>query len=569
MEISTNKIFLRKTKRGKILKIVREHYLRNDIFCGSAACEVCPQMSHDKVLSEYPKSPSSSIKYPHYVVPDTNVVLDQIDVLEEGILCDIVVPVIVLEEVKNKSSAVYKRFRELIANTKRRIYTFVNEHHRETFVERQAGESSNDRNDRAIRTTIEWYNTHLGLSQKGKKDEKRLQVILLTNDVENMRKSREMGIAAFTIEEYVKSLKEHPELQDKLAKKFSDEGNKPDLFPLHLSPGQIRDGIRSGQLLQGSFMRSRENYLEGYVNVEGMDKAILLQGREALNRAVDGDIVAVELFPEAEWSAPCGVIIQDDAEDPGDVLEDESGLLKTPKEIERVPTGKIVGIIRRKWRQYCGILQPSILPGAVRHLFVPAEPKIPKIRIETRQADKLAQQRIIVAIDQWPRYSRYPLGHFVRALGPLGDKETENEVILLEHDIPHSNFSEEVLSFLPKMPWMITDKDLEKRVDLRGITICSVDPPGCTDIDDALHARRLSENRIEVGVHIADVSHFIKPGNALDKEASMRATTVYLVEKRIDMVPELLSSNLCSLRGGEERFAFSCVWELDNEANIL
>ncbi|XP_059621933.1 exosome complex exonuclease RRP44 [Phlebotomus argentipes] len=570
MEKSTNKVFLRKTKRGKILKIVREHYLRNDIFCGSAACEVCPQMSHDKILSSCPPSPSSEFSFPHYIVPDTNVVLDQIDVLEESVLCDIVVPVIVLEEVKNKSSAVYKRLRELVSKSSRRIYTFVNEHHKDTFVERQAGESSNDRNDRAIRTAIEWYNGHLRLSQKGKTEEKRLKVILLTNDVENMRKSREMGITALTIEQYVKSLKSHPELQDKLAQKFSDiDGNKPDLFPLHLSPAQIHEGVRSGKLLQGSFVRSRENYLEGFVSVEEMDKSILLQGRESLNRAVDGDIVAVELFPEDKWSAPCGVIIQDDAEDPGDVLEDESGLLKTPKEIERVPTGRIVGIIRRKWRQYCGILQPSALPGAVRHLFVPAESKIPKIRIETRQAEKLARQRIIVAIDQWPRHSRYPLGHFVRALGALGDKETENEVILLEHDIPHSNFSEEVLSFLPKMPWGITEADLERRVDLRNVTICSVDPPGCTDIDDALHARRVSADRVEVGVHIADVSHFIKPGNAMDREAALRATTVYLVEKRIDMVPELLSSNLCSLRGGVERFAFSCVWQLDNEANVV
>ncbi|GAB0096732.1 RRP44 [Sergentomyia squamirostris] len=570
MESPTNKVFLRKTKRGKILKIVREHYLRSDIYCGSAACEVCPQLSHDKVLSSSTNSLKSCVTFPHYIVPDTNVVLDQIDVLEENVLCDLIVPVIVLEEVKNKSSSVYKRFRELLSNPSRRIYTFVNEHHKDTFVERLPGESSNDRNDRAIRRTIEWYNKHLQLSQEDKKENKRLKAILLTNDADNMRKARDMGITAFTIEEYVKSLKDHPQLQDKLSKKFEDtDGNKPDLFPLHLSPSQIHEGVRSGKLLQGSFMRSRENYLEGFVNVEEMEKPILLQGRESLNRSVDGDIVAVELFSKDLWSAPSGVIIQDDTEDPGDVLEDETGLLKTPKEVERVPTGRVVGIIRRKWRQYCGILQPSTLKGAIRHLFIPAESKIPKIRIETRQSETLARQRIIVAIDQWPRYSRYPLGHFVRALGPLGDKDTENEVILLEHDVPHSNFSEEVLSFLPKIPWKITQEDLAKRVDLRGITICSVDPPGCTDIDDALHARRLSEDRLEVGVHIADVTHFIKPGNALDKEASLRATTVYLVDKRIDMVPELLSSNLCSLRGGEERFAFSCIWQLDNEANIV
>lgn len=104
---------------------------------------------------------------------------------------------------------------------------------------------------------------------------------------------------------------------------------------------------------------------------------------------------------------------------------------------------------------------------------------------------------------------------------------------------------------------------------MRKLSICSVDPPGCTDIDDALHARSLLNGNIEVGVHIADVSHFIRPQNAMDKEAASRATTVYLVDKRIDMVPELLSSNLCSLRGNVERFAFSCIWELDKDATII
>lgn len=123
---------------------------------------------------------------------------------------------------------------------------------------------------------------------------------------------------------------------------------------------------------------------------------------------------------------------------------------------EKQPTGIIVGIIRRKWRQYCGILQPNLIKGSVRHIFVPAERKIPRVRIETRQSEKLSRQRIIVAIDSWPRHSRYPQGHFVRALGPLGDKDTENEVLLLEHDVPHSKFSEEVLSCLPQLPWSIT-----------------------------------------------------------------------------------------------------------------
>ena len=96
-----------------------------------------------------------------------------------------------------------------------------------------------------------------------------------------------------------------------------------------------------------------------------------------------------------------------------------------------------------------------------------------------------------------------------------------------------------------------------------------MDPPGCTDIDDALHAVPLPNGNYNVGVHIADVSHFIRPGTALDKEAASRSTSVYLTDRRIDMVPELLSSNLCSLRGGVERFAFSCVWEMTPEAKIV
>lgn len=282
----------------------------------------------------------------------------------------------------------------------------------------------------------------------------------------------------------------------------------------------------------------------------------------------------MELLPEAEWAAPSEVVLEDKAEDPTDDAIDnedeaEKFLQINANKKEKAPTGRIVGIIRRKWRQYCGIVQPNILKGSARHIFIPAERKIPRVRIETRQAEKLYGQRIIVAIDSWPRHSRYPQGHYVRSLGKLGDKETENEVLLIEHDVPHSKFSQEVLDCLPQLPWVITEQDYKDRVDLRSLAICSVDPPGCTDIDDALHSRILPNGNTEVGVHIADVSHFIRPGSAMDKEAASRATTVYLVDKRIDMVPELLSSNLCSLRGNVERFAFSCIWEIDAKANVL
>lgn len=168
-------------------------------------------------------------------------------------------------------------------------------------------------------------------------------------------------------------------------------------------------------------------------------------------------------MPENEWSSPSDVVLEDNEIDPADepIEEDEDEkILKesASKMKEKQPTGKIVGIIKRKWRQYCGIIRPNEVKGSVRHIFIPAERKIPRIRIETRQAEKLYGQRIIVAIDQWPRHSRLPQGHFVRILGPLGDKETENEVLLIEHDVPHSKFSQEVLKCLPSLPWIITEQ---------------------------------------------------------------------------------------------------------------
>ncbi|XP_012277145.1 exosome complex exonuclease RRP44 [Orussus abietinus] len=565
----TTKTFFRKSKRGNIFKIVREHYLRDDIWCGSEGCNTCNHRHDDVLLSdENPGLKSSLFPNPHYLVLDTNIVLDQIHILEENVLCNVIILYTVFDEVQHRSSNVHKKLKDLMSDPGRRFYVFVNEHHKDTYVERVPGEKINDRNDRAIRTAVKWYNKHLTLGSQNP-----VTVILLTDDAENKRKAIEDGIPAVSMEEYIASLDNPGLLLDKINKRnyILEGSNKEPLFPLHLAPAQIHEGIKDGSILQGTFLASRDNFLEGSVNVESIEKFVLVQGRAGLNRAIDGDIVALKLLPEDEWSAPCDLVLQDEEEDPGDILDDEKLVIEQApaKPIEKTPTGIIVGIIKRKWRQYCGILQPSPLRNAVKHLFVPAERKIPKVRIETRQVDILSNQRIIVAIDSWPRHSRYPLGHFVRALGKIGDKETENEVLLLEHDVPHSRFSDAVLSFLPKMPWTITDEDLAQREDLRHLDICSVDPPGCTDIDDALHCRDLPNGNLEVGVHIADVSHFIKPGNALDKEAALRGTTVYLVDKRIDMVPELLSSNLCSLRGNEERFAFSCIWEVDHEANII
>ncbi|KAF0027034.1 hypothetical protein F2P81_019775 [Scophthalmus maximus] len=444
------------------MKIVREHYLRDDIWCGSEACSGCKQES--TVLQTDACMESSLCSYPHYLVPDTNVVLHQIDVLEDPVIRNVIILQTVLQEVRHRSAPVYKRLKDVLHEKEKHFYTFTNEHHRETFIDREPGESANDRNDRAIRVAAKWYSQHLKTFEC---DKDGLKVVLLTNDQGNKQKAEESGLLVYKCEEYIKSLIANPELVDRLALSNDDK--------------------------------------------------VLLQGLQNLNRAVHQDVVAVQLLPRSQWVAPSSVVLQDEGaakDDDVEEEEEEKALRISAAEAARKPTGKVVGIIKRNWRPFCGMLNVSQIKESTRHLFTPADRRVPRIRIETRQASTLAGHRIMVAIDGWPKDSRYPNGHFVRSLGSAGEKDTEQEVLLLEHDVPHQAFSQAVLSFLPKMPWAITP---------------------------------------EVGVHIADVSHFIRPSNALDKEAASRGTTVYLCGKRIDMVPELLSSNLCSLRSNVER----------------
>jgi exosome complex exonuclease DIS3/RRP44 len=418
-----------------------------------------------------------------------------------------------------------------------------------------------------------------------------------------------------SVGEYARSrAAEAPELADVVAGGGGDElegegegGSRPAkrarVYTEHLALSAITRGLKEGRLHQGALRVSRFNPYEGFVGSDAVGADILLSGPEDMNRALDGDIVAVELLPEAQWkresvrlpggqraAAPAdgGAEPEAEAEDAPDatllqVAPGEhygGGLLGAGGEGAR-PTGRVVGIIRRNWRTrgYCGSLEPPRAGGEARRaasgaatsaLFVPVERRFPKIRLRTRQAGTLANMRVVVVIDEWPADSAYPVGHYVRTLGPVGDRETETEVLVLENDIDTRPFTEAVHACVPPLPWAVSPADLaeEGRADLRHLRVCSVDPPGCRDIDDALHCRRLPGGRYEVGVHIADVTAFLKPGTAMDAEAAARGTSTYLVQKRIDMLPKPLTEDICSLRGGVERLAFSALWEMDEEANV-
>lgn len=347
-------------------------------------------------------------------------------------------------------------------------------------------------------------------------------------------------------------------------------------YQKHLTPDEVKLGVENGKLLYGKFQSSPDNTLEGYVSVDinGEDVRVLIQGRESLNRAIHDDEVVIELLPKSEWKIKSDIILLPESNVDGETVEDE--VVNASKKLQTIdrsahirPTGKVVAITKRVWRQYTGVLrrQQASLGRSVtstKCLFVPSDRRIPIIRLETRQYEFLKNQRLLVAIDSWPRTSRYPQGHYVKSLGNIGDKNTENQVLLLEHDVPHLCFTDAVLNCLPAegAQWKIPDREFRSREDLRPLNICSVDPPGCTDIDDALHYRDLDSDICEVGVHIADVSYFVKPSTALDQEAANRGTTVYLCDRRIDMIPELLSSNLCSLIQNQDRLAFSAIWKI-------
>ncbi|KAI8637191.1 hypothetical protein BD408DRAFT_478224 [Parasitella parasitica] len=569
-----SKSFVKRTRKGNVVKVVKEHYLRDDIPCSSEICKVCSKTSVP-ILSNTPKG-TSKFK-PHYLIPDTNVFISQLDIMEHPAIKDVIVLQTVREEIRHLSLPVYNRLNTILADKTKRFYMFANEHQRDTFIEKLKGETPNDRNDRAIRVATKWFMDHLKANSSGED----VDVIMLSDDRGNRDKAKATGIKTCGVTEYVDSIKDTPELLDMVSAPKAAAGEKV-VYEEHLSPAQIQNGIKKGSLIQAPFNVSVHNVQEATVvgEVEGEVKTIFILGRKHFNRCIQGDIVAVELLPKSEWKRGASVAIEEEDDDEEKMFGEEEVIVDkmTENDTPVEPTGKVVGIIRKKWRPYCGFIVKKTVPkntasGPVNVIFRAMDRRIPPIKIKTSQAHTLVGNRIVVSIDSWPTTSSFPMGHFVKTLGSSGDRETETEVLLLEHDVPYQEFSQRVLEDLPVEgdQWVVLDKHLtqENRRDFRDLDICSIDPPGCTDIDDALHARVLPNGNWEVGVHIADVTYFVKHGMPMDVEAASRGTSVYLVDKRLDMLPSLLGTNLCSLRSNVERLAFSCVWEMNENAEIV
>lgn len=175
--------------------------------------------------------------------------------------------------------------------------------------------------------------------------------------------------------------------------------------------------------------------------------------------------------------------------------------------------------------------------------------------------------KVVVKMTEWKPGDKNPEGEIVQVLGAPGEHETEIHSILAEYGLPYE-FPEEVERDADKIDRSINDEEVAKRWDMRSITTFTIDPKDAKDFDDALSIRKLENGNWEIGVHIADVSHYVVPGTMLDDEAYQRATSVYLVDRVVPMLPEVLSNDVCSLRPNEDKFTFSAVFELDDDANI-
>ena len=277
----------------------------------------------------------------------------------------------------------------------------------------------------------------------------------------------------------------------------------------------------------------------GFMAVPGMEEDILISP-EKLEFGLDGDFVEVELLPKV----------------PGKRQE-----------------GKVVRVIEPSHSEFIGVVKER-MEGVRKELFLePDNRRIHKDIVLKEAGTELLGMKVVAKITRWSDSTRDPLGVVTEVLGRAGDHETEMQAIIRGGGFSES-FPEPVARaakelYDNKSAIFEAAKQDPKRRDMRGITTFTIDPKDAKDFDDALSIQKLPDGNFEVGVHIADVSHYVREGEVIDEEAQKRGTSIYLVDRVIPMLPEVLSNDLCSLRPEEERLAFSAVFTITPEAEVV
>jgi ribonuclease R len=283
------------------------------------------------------------------------------------------------------------------------------------------------------------------------------------------------------------------------------------------------------------------NYVTGTIDMKQGGKAYVIpdeEGREDIQiapnntrHALHGDTVKVLMFPQRKMHKP---------------------------------EGQVVEIIKRAKTHFVGVIQRQ-----ERFAFMVSDSRTMQVDIFIHIDDLAGAEngeKVLVEMIDWPERMNNPVGRVIKRLGKPGDNNVEMQSILAEYDFP-LDFPKEVEEEAKKIK-KPTKKEMASRRDFRDVTTFTIDPADAKDFDDALSFRELPNGHIEVGVHIADVSYYVKPGSAIDREAYTRGTSVYLVDRTIPMLPEKLCNEVCSLRQDEEKLCFSVVLEMDSKAKV-
>lgn len=299
---------------------------------------------------------------------------------------------------------------------------------------------------------------------------------------------------------------------------------------------------KSFPVLEGKVQMTREGYI--FVIVEGQDDDIYVKASKTRN-ALDGDIVKVAVTKQGETRASS----------------------RAGGKVSRRREGEVVEIVRRSGKQFVGIYHTV---GAQAWVLMQSKNMPYDIEVDAEESAAAGAQRgmkVSVVVDRWNRSDISPRGHIADVLGFPGENNTEMHAILAEFNLPYK-FEKEVEDAADAIPEKITANDLKGRKDFRDTLTFTIDPADAKDFDDALSFRKLGNGNYEVGIHIADVSYYVKPGTAVDREARERGTSVYLVDRTVPMLPEKLCNKLCSLRPHEEKLTYSVVCEISPKAEI-
>ena len=291
--------------------------------------------------------------------------------------------------------------------------------------------------------------------------------------------------------------------------------------------GKYQLKLKTGYVV-GKIEMTQKGY--AFLITEELDEDVFIAGPN-LNRSLNGDKVRVYLHAKRK---------------------------------RKQPEGEVVEILERAQSNIVGTISMSknfaFLVPTGRNAF---DIFIPKEKLKgAKQGEKA-----VAKITDWPPHAKNPFGEIIDVLGMPGENDTEMHAILAEFDLPYK-FPVKVEKAAEKLPIEITDEEISKRRDFRNVPTLTIDPADAKDFDDALSIEKLPGGNWEVGIHIADVSHYVQPGTLIDTEAEERATSVYLVDRVVPMLPEKLSNNVCSLRPNEEKLCFSAVFELDENAKV-